>query len=64
MRIRLVLRARRVRIHQANIWRHAEAAAIVRSVADGNETVPTVVFADGSAWVNSSPGRVVAALRG
>lgn len=47
-----------------NIWRDPEAAAIVRSVADGNETVPTVVFADGSAWVNPPPGQVVAALRG
>ena len=63
MRMRLVLRAQRVRIHQVNIWRDAQAAAIVRSVADGNETVPTVVFADGSAWVNPPPGQVVAALR-
>jgi mycoredoxin len=47
---------RRVRIHQVNIWRDADAAAIVRSVADGNETIPTVVFADGSAWVNPPPG--------
>jgi glutaredoxin len=34
-----------------NIWDDPEAAAFVRSVADGNETVPTVVVA-GRAMVN------------
>lgn len=29
-----------------NIWDDAQAAAFVRSVADGNETVPTVAFDD------------------
>jgi hypothetical protein len=40
-----------------------EAAAFVGSIADGNETVPTVVI-DGEAVVNPSSGRVVAATRG
>ncbi len=30
----------------ANIWEDEEAAAFVRSVADGNETVPTVRVGD------------------
>lgn len=43
-----------------------EAAAIVASVNRGNLTVPTVVFADGSAMTNPSVRQVadkVAALR-
>lgn len=34
-----------------NIWQDEEAAALVRSVNDGNETVPTVVI-DGQAHTN------------
>jgi glutaredoxin len=45
-----------------NIWEDPEAAAFVRSVADGNETVPTVVI-DGHPMVNPAPSQVVAALR-
>ncbi|WP_218158938.1 hypothetical protein [Streptosporangium canum] len=39
-----------------------EAAAFVRSVADGNETVPTVTVA-GKAMVNPSKGRLLEAVR-
>ena len=31
---------------EINIWEHPDAAAFVRSVANGNETVPTVVVGD------------------
>jgi mycoredoxin len=61
-RLRLVLRLHRLSVHQVNIWEDPEAAAFVRSVADGNETVPTVVI-DGRAIVNPPPRQVVAALR-
>ena len=44
-----------------NIWEDAEAAAFVRSVASGNETVPTVVV-NGRAMVNPSVNDVLAAL--
>lgn len=30
-------------MHRRNIWERPEDAAIVRSIADGNETVPTVI---------------------
>jgi len=63
MRLRLVLRWHHLRAHQINIWQDPAAAAFVRSVADGNETVPTVVI-DGRAVVNPSPRQVVAAIRG
>ena len=35
-----------------------EAAAFVESVNGGNQTVPTVVFPDGSAMTNPSIGQV------
>lgn len=44
-----------------NIWEDSEAAAYVRSVANGNETVPTVVVGD-TALVNPGIGQVVDAL--
>ncbi|MFI5530633.1 mycoredoxin [Kitasatospora sp. NPDC051853] len=44
-----------------NIWKDPEAAAYVRSVADGNETVPTVSVA-GHALVNPSRRELLAAV--
>jgi glutaredoxin len=62
LRLRLVLRWHRLSVRQVNIWEDPDAAAFVRSVAGGNETVPTVVI-DGQPVVNPAPGQVVAALR-
>ncbi|MFN2496112.1 MAG: glutaredoxin domain-containing protein [Pseudonocardiaceae bacterium] len=45
-----------------NIWEDPQAAAWVRSVAGGNETVPTV-FVGTHAVVNPSMGQVLAAVR-
>jgi glutaredoxin-like protein len=45
-----------------NIWEDPASAAFVRSVANGNETVPTVVVGSTS-MVNPSPAQVLAALR-
>ncbi len=44
-----------------DIWRDDEAAAFVRGVNDGNETVPTVVIA-GVAHTNPDPALVREAL--
>ena len=44
-----------------DIWRDPDAAAFVREVNDGNETVPTVVL-DGVPHTNPDPGLVRAAL--
>ena len=30
-------------MHRRNIWENADDAAVVRSIADGDETVPTVI---------------------
>jgi mycoredoxin len=35
-----------VRYEAANIWEDAKAAAVVRSIANGNETVPTVTLGE------------------
>jgi glutaredoxin-like protein len=44
-----------------DIWADPEAAALVRSVADGNETVPTVLV-DDVALVNPSVKEIRAVL--
>lgn len=44
-----------------NIWDDPAGASYVRSVNDGNETVPTVVI-DGVAHTNPRPGLVRTAL--
>lgn len=43
--------------HWVNIWEDEEGAAYVRSVNDGNETVPTVVI-DGIPHTNPHPDLV------
>ena len=45
-----------------NIWEEPEAAATVRSMANGNETVPTVVIGE-ARMVNPSADAVLAAIR-
>ena len=57
----LTLRLTRVRHTRVNIWRDPDAAAFVRSVAGGNETVPTVTVA-GRPLVNPSKRELVAAV--
>ena len=52
-----------VAFDKRNIWDDPEAAAFVRSVARGNETVPTLVV-NGQAMVNPSVNDVLAALVG
>ena len=49
-------------VDKVNIWEDPEAAATVRSIANGNETVPTVVVGD-TAMVNPRAADVVDAVR-
>ncbi len=61
--LRRGLRRRRVTFTEVDIWADPAAAAAVRAVADGNETVPTVHVAD--QWlVNPRAGTVAALARG
>ena len=47
---------------EVDIEQDAEAAAFVEQVNGGNQTVPTLLYADGSAETNPSIGQVKAKL--
>lgn len=61
VRLRATLGVRSRRAHWVDIWRDPEGAAAVREVADGNETVPTVILA-GAPHVNPDPRWLRSAL--
>jgi len=54
LRLRATLGGTSRRAHWVDIWKDPEGAAAVRAVADGNETVPTVILA-GVPHVNPDP---------
>jgi mycoredoxin len=58
----LRLKFTRLRYRKVDIRKDRGAKAFVRSVADGNETVPTVVVA-GRALVNPSKRELIEAVR-
>jgi mycoredoxin len=58
--LRRGLRRRGVAFDEVDIWQNPDAAAAVRRVADGNETVPTVHVA--GRWLVNPSARAVAAL--
>jgi mycoredoxin len=58
----LRLKFTRLRYRKVDIRKDPDAGAFVRSVADGNETVPTVVVA-GRALVNPSKRQLIEAVR-
>ncbi|WP_282777712.1 MULTISPECIES: glutaredoxin domain-containing protein [unclassified Nocardia] len=61
-RMRRVLNRHGIVHSEIDIWKDPDAAAFVRSVAHGNETVPTVVLkteAREQQWVNPSPKRLI-----
>ncbi|MFF2654846.1 glutaredoxin domain-containing protein [Streptomyces sp. NPDC058045] len=62
VKLRLSLRCTRLRYREVDIRRDQDAAAFVRSVAGGDETVPTVDVA-GRALVNPSLRRLLDAVR-
>lgn len=62
-RLRLALgREGRRKVVWVDIWADPDAAAYVRSVNGGDETVPTVVI-EGTAHTNPAPSMVRRALR-
>lgn len=56
------LRSAGIPFTEVNIWSDEAAAAYVRSVARGNETVPTMQIGD-TALVNPSLGQVLDAMQ-
>jgi mycoredoxin len=64
-RLRRVLKRHGIVHREVDIWGDPEAAAFVRSVADGNETVPTVVLKTAGSsrhWVNPTPRKLIATV--
>jgi mycoredoxin len=59
-RLRRGLRRAGLSVHEVDIWADRSAAATVRELAGGNETVPTVVIGETS-LVNPSAAEVLAA---
>src|SRR5689334_16304726 len=61
-RLRQDLRLLGVPTREVDIWADESAAATVRELADGNETVPTVVIG-GRGYVNPAAATVLAEVR-
>jgi mycoredoxin len=61
--LRRGLKKRQIPFTEVNIWKDPEAAAAVRAVANGNETVPTVHVA-GQWLVNPKVSKVAELARG
>jgi mycoredoxin len=61
-RLKLQLDQAGIAYDEVDIERDPEAATFVESVNGGNQTVPTVVFADGTAATNPSFAAVQAKL--
>ncbi|MFC1417714.1 glutaredoxin domain-containing protein [Streptacidiphilus cavernicola] len=61
-RLRRALRGRGLAFTETDIWSNPQAAAFVRSAANGNETVPTPTVA-GHTMVNPSAAEALAAVR-
>lgn len=62
MRLSSGLKNAGIPVAERNIWESPDDAAIVRSIADGNETVPTVIIGP-VGLVNPSVKQVKAALQ-
>ncbi|WP_262380200.1 glutaredoxin domain-containing protein [Nonomuraea sp. PA05] len=62
MKLRFSLLFTSLRYRKVNIWKDPDAAAFVRSVANGFETVPTVTVA-GRPMVNPSRRELLDAVR-
>src|SRR6266568_4999516 len=60
--LRLGLRRSRLPVEEINIWEDRAAAAAVRAITGGDETVPTVVVGT-KAMVNPSARQVIVAVR-
>jgi mycoredoxin len=58
IRLKSQLNRAGIEFHEIDIEDHADGAEIVADINDGNLTVPTVVFRDGSALTNPSVAQV------
>jgi mycoredoxin len=58
VRLKKMLKADGITYEEIYIEDDPAAAEFVRSVNNGNQTVPTVKFADGSALTNPNPAQI------
>ncbi len=58
IRLKAMLKANRIAYEEINIEQDPSAAEFVSSVNNGNRTVPTVKFADGSTLTNPSAAQI------
>jgi mycoredoxin len=63
-RLKSQLQREGISFDEVDIEAQPEAAAIVERANNGNQTVPTLVFADGTALTNPSVAQVKAQLAG
>lgn len=61
MALKFELKLRGIKTNKVNIWQNPADAAAVRAVADGNETVPTVMIGSHS-LVNPTAKQVKKAM--
>ncbi|QGN32198.1 mycoredoxin [Microlunatus sp. Gsoil 973] len=61
-RLKSQLHREQIAFDEVDIEKRPEAADLVASINDGNQTVPTLVFADGSSMTNPSLREVTAKL--
>jgi len=54
IRLKALLKARGIPFEEVDIEQHPEAAETVARINSGNQTVPTVLFPDGTALTNPS----------
>jgi mycoredoxin len=64
IRLKKILKAQGIPFAEVDIEGDPAAADFVSSVNGGNQTVPTLQFADGSTLTNPSPAEVKAKLAG
>ena len=58
IRLKSQLNRAGIEFHEIDIEDHADGAAMVADINEGNLTVPTVVFRDGTALTNPSVAQV------
>ena len=63
VRLKSQLNRAGIEFHEIDIEDHSDGAAIVAQVNNGDLTVPTVLFRDGSALTNPSVAQVGSRLR-
>lgn len=64
LRAKRVFKSAGVPFRDVNIERHPDGAALVRRLNSGMQSVPTIVFPDGSVLVEPSTRELEAKLRG